>query len=67
MLAHGAIFLKCGALKIRGDFFFPWCFDLKFQSESESLDISQVDIESHVQPYFSAVALPQNTRYMNTV
>jgi hypothetical protein len=21
----------------------------------------------HVQPYFSAVALPQNTRYMNTV
>ena len=38
---------------------------------AESLDLgryrSDESIESHAQPYFSAVALPQNTRYMNTV
>jgi hypothetical protein len=39
----------------------------KFQDESGPLVISHLDDPFHVQPYFSAVALPQNTRYMNTV
>ncbi len=55
-------------LKTRGDSFFDLdCLESRFQSESGSLDISHLNNSYQVQPYFNAVALPQNTRYMNTV
>ncbi len=55
-------------LKTRSDSFLDLdCLESKFESESVFIDISHLDNPSHVQPYFSAVALPQNTRYMNTV